>query len=42
MNKPQAGGLEVHRANALALRLELGRPAVATVPNVGLDRHGAG
>ncbi len=30
MNKPQAGGLEVHRANALALRLELGMPAVAT------------
>ena len=30
MNKPQAGGLEAHRANALALRLELGLPVTAT------------
>jgi hypothetical protein len=30
MNNSQAGGLEAHRANALALRLELGLPAIAT------------
>ena len=30
MNNSRAGGLEAHRANALALRLELGLPAIAT------------
>jgi len=30
MNNTQAGGLEAHRANALALRLELGLPVTAT------------
>ena len=30
MNEPQAGGPQVHRANALALRLELGLPVTGT------------
>ena len=30
MNNTQAGGLEAHRANALALRLEMGLPVTGT------------
>jgi len=34
MNNTQAGGLEAHRANALALRLELGLPVTGTTSAV--------